>query len=148
MKTSHIIEYALLALIILVPVFAIVNPISQYRLDRIEAYLNFPDTVQDFTPTDRMMIDAVRDKMLKNAAEKFYEPRGISCFGREYIEREQELFTLLGQLACMPSGTWGLYWEPEVRECDPKIKKDAEALINQTIKNDMNLFDYTAMSFK
>ena len=144
MKYQHIIEYALLALLVLVPVLALVNPGSTYRLNKIEAYLNFPSSYEDYTPTDRMMLEKARELLLKNGAEKYYDNRGLTCEGVEYIQQEEELMSILEQLACLPEGTYGLYYEPTVRECREKVRKDAQAMINTTIQQDLEFFDYTA----
>lgn len=143
MKLQHIIEYIMLALIVLIPVFAIVNPASQFRLERIEMYLGYPDVIQDFAPVDKMMIGRVRELLLENGAEHYYDQNGLRC-RTLFLEREKELIVLLEQLTCKPQGTYGINYIPEVRDCDERARKDAEALLKNLIENDMDLFGYTS----
>ncbi|MBW3019641.1 hypothetical protein KY329_05685 [Candidatus Woesearchaeota archaeon] len=144
---KQIIEYCVLAFLILAPVFALTSQPAQYRLDRIDDYLHFPTRWHDFTPGDREAIAEVRNLLLKNAGEEFYDQNGMTCYGNIFMERERELFTYLEQLACLPYGTFGLYYEPMIRTCDENLRKDTLELINSTIQTDVEFFEFTADNY-
>lgn len=147
MDYKRLIEYSVLAFLVLAPVFAYTSQPAQYRLDRIDDYLHYPARWHDFTPGDKVAIDEVRDLLLKNSGDEYYDYNGLTCYGNIFIERERQLFVLLEQLACLPYGTFGLYYEPMIRECDEELRKDTLELINSTIMTDVELFEYTADNY-
>lgn len=146
MNKKHIIEYIILALLVLVPAFALVSTVNQLRIERIQLYLEFPDTYTEYSDVDKDLIERVRDILLKNSAERNYDENGLTCYGH-FLEREQELYVLLEQLACMPVGGFKLPYTPIPRDCNPALQQDALALINSTISLDMRLFTHTAQRY-
>jgi hypothetical protein len=147
MDYKRVLEYVVLAVFLIVPVLALASQPAQYRLDRIDNYLHFPQRWHDFTPGDKEAIDTVRNLLLRNAGDEFYDQNGLTCYGNEYMDRERELFVYLEQLACLPYGTFGLYYEPMIRTCDEMLKQDVLGLINNTIQTDVELLEFTADNY-